>query len=178
MSSASGTIIVTGDVAVIAFERRLRHPVETVWAALADPDQRAAWLGPGTLEPRQGGEVAIATGPSTPSLERVMTGRVLAWEPPRVLEHEWIQPGIDTSIVRYELEPDASGTILRLTHRRSVSPAATGGRAGWHAYLDRLTAHLDGLPVPEWAQRRAEVQDLYGEPPLPGAPPTSHGVRT
>ena len=172
MSSQDGTIIVTDNVAVIAFERRLRHPVETVWAALADPAERSAWLGPGTLDHRVGGQVSIATGPPTPSQQRVMTGRVLAWDPPRVLEHEWLQPGLDTSVVRYELEPDTSGTILRLTHRRSVSPVATGGRAGWHAYLDRLTAHLDGLPVPEWANRRAEVQDLYGEAPLPGTPRT------
>ena len=171
MSSADGTIIVAGEVAVIAFERRLRHPVETVWAALADPDARAAWLGPGTLEHRQGGKVAIRTGPDgQPDLQRLISGRVLAWEPPRILEHEWVQPGLDTSVVRYELEPDPDGTVLRFTHRRSVTPVATGGRAGWHAYLDRLAAHLDGLPVPAWAERRADVQDSYGEAPLPGAP--------
>jgi uncharacterized protein YndB with AHSA1/START domain len=96
-------------------------------------------------------------------------GRVLAWDPPRVLEHEWIQPGLDISVVRYDLEADAGGTILRLTHRRSVAPGATGGRAGWYAYLDRLAARLDGLPVPAWSERRAEVQDAYGEAPLLGA---------
>lgn len=166
--NADGTMFVTGNVAVISFERRLRHPVETVWAALADPDERAAWLGRGTIDEREGGQVAIRTGPA--GFERVMSGRVLKWEPPRVLEHEWVQPGLDTSVVRYELEPDTDGTILRLTHRRSVRPTATGGRAGWHAYLDRLTAHLDGEAVPAWAERRAEVQDAYGEAPLPDPP--------
>jgi uncharacterized protein YndB with AHSA1/START domain len=165
-----GTLVVTGDVAVIAFERRLGHPVEVVWAALADPKQRAAWLGPGTLEPREGGQVAIRTGPlDRPDRQRVMAGRVLAWDPPRVLEHEWVQPGMDVSVVRYELAEDGGETILRLTHRRSVTPGATGGRAGWHAYLDRLAAYLDGKAVPAWAERRAAVQDAYGEAPLPGA---------
>jgi len=165
---ADGTLIVAGDVALISFERRLRHPVELVWAALADPEERAAWLGPGTLELHEGGEVAIRTGPANrPELQRVMSGRVLVCDPPRLLEHEWVQPGLDVSVVRYELQPDGGGTILRLTHRRSVSPTSFGGRAGWHAYLDRLAAHLDGLPVPAWAERRAEVQDAYGEPPLP-----------
>jgi len=161
---ADGTLVVAGDVAVIAFERRLPHPVEAVWAAITDPARRAAWLGPGTLEPITGGEVALRTGP--PGGQRLMTGRVLACDPPRVLEHEWLQPGLDVSVVRYELEPAAGGTLLRLTHRRSVTPTGTGGRAGWHAYLDRLASHLDGLPVPAWAERRSEVQDLYGEPPL------------
>ena len=165
--TGDGTIAITGDIAVIAFERRLEHPVEDVWAALTQQGEREAWLGPGTIEPYVGGQVAIRTGPGgQPERQRLMSGRVLAWEPPHVLEHEWIQPGIEVSVVRYELEPDGGGTILRLTHRRSIAPAATGGRAGWHAYLDRLAAHLDGLPMPGWAERRAEVQDAYGEAPL------------
>jgi uncharacterized protein YndB with AHSA1/START domain len=167
VTRADGTLVVSGEIAVIAFERRLGHPVEDVWAALTDPEELAAWLGPGILEPREGGQVSIRTGPEDrPELQRAMSGRILAWDPPRVLEHEWTQPGLDLSVVRYELEPEAGGTILRLTHRRSVTPAATGGRAGWHAYLDRLAAHLDGLPVPAWSERRAEVQDAYGEAPL------------
>jgi uncharacterized protein YndB with AHSA1/START domain len=152
---------------VIAFERRLRHSVDAVWAALTDPEELAAWLGRGALERREGGRVAIRTGPEDrPERQGLISGRVTAWDPPRVLEHEWTQPGLDVSVVRYELEAEAGGTILRLTHRRSVRPGATGGRAGWHAYLDRLAAHLDGLPVPAWAERRAEVQDAYGEAPL------------
>jgi uncharacterized protein YndB with AHSA1/START domain len=170
VTRADGMLLVSGETAVIAFERRLGHPVEAVWAALTDPEELAAWLGPGTVEPRTGGQVSIRTGPGDrPERQRMISGRVLAWDPPRVLEHEWIQPGLDISVVRYELEADAGGTILRLTHRRSVAPGATGGRAGWHAYLDRLAAHLDRLPVPAWSERRAAVQDAYGEAPLQGA---------
>lgn len=170
MTQADGTLAVSGEMAVIAFERYLAHPVEAVWAALTKSDELAVWLGPGTVEPGAGGQIAICIGPADrPDLQRVMSGRILAWDPPRVLEHEWRQPGLDLSVVRYELEAVTGGTILRLTHRRSVTPGAFGGRAGWHAYLDRLTAHLDGMPVPGWWERRAEVQDAYGEAPLGGA---------
>jgi uncharacterized protein YndB with AHSA1/START domain len=170
MTIADGTIVVAGDIAVVAFERRLDHPVESVWAALTDFGERSRWLGHGTLEPRAGGAVSIRTGPADqPDRQLTISGRVLAWEPPRLLEHEWVQGGLDTSVVRYQLEADGDGTILRLTHRRSVTPAAMGGRAGWHAYLDRLAAHLDGLTIPAWAERRAAVQAAYGEAPLPGA---------
>jgi uncharacterized protein YndB with AHSA1/START domain len=169
VTPADGTLVVSGEIALIAFERRLAHPIEAVWAALTDPDERAAWLGPGTVEPRVGGWVAIRIGPEDrPEPQGMIAGRILEWDPPRVLEHEWIQPGLDISVVRYELEADAGGTILRLTHRRSMTPGAIGGRAGWHAYLDRLTAHLAGLPVPVWSERRAEVQAAYGEAPLRG----------
>ncbi|MGD8830914.1 MAG: SRPBCC family protein [Pseudomonadales bacterium] len=170
MTPADGRLTVTGEVAEIAFDRHLAHPVDVVWAALTAAADLAIWLGPGTLEPREGGRVSIRTGPSSqPGRQRVMSGRILAWDPPHVLEHEWRQPGLDVSVVRYELEPVSGGTLLRFTHRRSVKPGATGGRAGWHAYLDRLAAHLDGRPVPAWARRRAEVQDAYGEAPISGA---------
>ena len=170
MTRADGTLVTSSGVAVIAFERRLAHPVDVVWAALTESEQLAAWLGQGTLEPRAGGEVSIRTGPEHRSeLQRMMSGRILEWDPPRVLEYAWLQPGLDISVVRYELEADAGGTILRLTHRRSVTPGGIGGRAGWHAYLDRLAAHLDGLPVPAWSNRRAEVQAAYGEAPRSGA---------
>jgi uncharacterized protein YndB with AHSA1/START domain len=168
MTQVDGTLVVTEDIAVIAFERRLGHPIEAVWAALTDPDELAAWLGRGTIEAREGGQVSVRTGPGDrPEQQRLIAGRVLTWDPPRVLAHEWLQPGLDLSVVRYELEPDGEGTVLRFTHRRSVSATATGGRAGWHAYLDRLGAHLDGLPVPPWSERRVAVQDAYGEAPLP-----------
>lgn len=167
MTRTDGTLVVSGEIAEIAFERRLGHPVEAVWAALTHSEELAAWLGPGTLEPREGGQVSIRTGPGDrPEPQRIISGRILTWDPPRVLEHEWIQTGLDVSVVRYELEADAAGTILRLTHRRTLAPGAMGGRAGWHAYLDRLAAHLDRLPVPAWSERRAEVQDAYGEAPL------------
>lgn len=167
MNRADGTLVVSDEIAVIAFERWLGHPIEAVWAALIDPAQLAAWLGPGTIESREGGQVSIRLGPEGgPARQMVMSGRILTYDPPRVLEHEWIQPGLDISIVRYELQSEAGGTTLRLTHRRSVAPGATGGRAGWHAYLDRLAAHLDGAPVPVWSERRAEVQDAYGEAQL------------
>ena len=169
MTQVDGTIAISGDIALIGFERRLHHPIEAVWAALTEPGQISTWLGEGTLEPRQGGSVALRTGPEgRPDLQRSMSGRVLSCEPPRLLEYEWLQPGLDLSVVRYELEAEAGGTVLRFTHRRSISRGALGGRAGWHAYLDRLAAHLDGLPVPSWAERRAAVEQAYEEAPIQG----------
>jgi uncharacterized protein YndB with AHSA1/START domain len=170
VTRADGTLVVSGEIALIAFERRLPHSVESVWAALTDVAEVAAWLGPGTLDHREGGQVSFRTGPEDqPERQGVISGRVLAWDPPHLLEYEWNQPGLDVSVVRFELQAEARETVLKFTHRRSVRPGATGGRAGWHAYLDRLAAHLDGLPVPAWAQRRAEIQDAYGEAPIRGA---------
>jgi uncharacterized protein YndB with AHSA1/START domain len=62
VTRADGTLDVSGEIAVIAFERRLGHPVDAVWAALTDPEGLAAWLGPGTLDPHEGGRVSIRIG--------------------------------------------------------------------------------------------------------------------
>lgn len=43
----------------LRFERRLKHPVEKVWAALTDPERRAEWLAPGTIELRPGGRAEL-----------------------------------------------------------------------------------------------------------------------
>jgi uncharacterized protein YndB with AHSA1/START domain len=163
MTLDDGTLTIHGDVAVISFERTLAHPIDVVWAALTDPAQLAQWLGPGAIEARTGGSVSIAAGP--PDRQLSISGRVLTWEPPHVLEHEWLQAGLEVSVVRYELDPAGDGTLLRLTHHRSVG-TGTGGRAGWHAYLDRLLALLDGEPIPAWLERRAAVEQAYGEPPI------------
>lgn len=168
MTRADGTLVISDGVALVAFERRLHHPIEAIWAALTEPGELGAWLGTGTLEAQTGGEVSIRVGPEEhPERQRVISGRVLECRPPRVLEYEWVQPGVDISVVRYELEPVGNETLLKFTHRRSATEAATGGRAGWHAYLDRLAAHLDGEVVPSWSRRRAEIERDYGEAPLP-----------
>ena len=84
MTAADGTLTVSGDVALIEFERRLDHPVEAVWAALTEPDQLEAWLGPGAIDPHEGGRVSIRTGPpGRPSPRGTIAGNVLAWNPPR-----------------------------------------------------------------------------------------------
>ena len=73
---------------------------------------------------------------------------------------------IDGAIVKLskmvpELQVEALGE-----NPDEIVAEATGGRAGWHAYLDRLGAYLDGEPVPAWLERRAAVQDAYGEAPI------------
>jgi uncharacterized protein YndB with AHSA1/START domain len=86
-----------------------------------------------------------------------MTGRILVWDPPHVLEHEWKQPIVDDGVVRYELTPDGDGTLLRFSHRGLGVRSAGGFRGGTHAYLDRLEAYLAGRTPPDWTARRLEI---------------------
>ena len=88
-----------------------------------------------------------------------MTGRILVWDPPHVLEHEWKQPIVEDGVVRYELTADGDGTLLRFSHRGLGVRNASGFRGGTHAFLDRLEAYLSGDGLPDWTVRRLEVID-------------------
>jgi uncharacterized protein YndB with AHSA1/START domain len=160
MTSRNGTLTIEGDRAVLTLERRLHYPIEAVWSAITDPAQRGRWFGETTIEPREGGVIdMVPTGPATPPHLKRMTGRILVWDPPHVLEHEWKQSVVEDGVVRYELRGDGDGTVLRFSHRGLGVPNAKGFLPGTHAFLDRLEAHLDGRKPPNWAERYREVAE-------------------
>ena len=158
MTGREGQLTIQGDRAVLTFERRLPYPIEAVWSAITDPGERAQWFGETMVDAREGGLIdMVATGPPLPTEKKRMTGHILVWDPPHVLEHERKQAIVEDSVVRYELHPDGDGTLLRFSHRGLGARNATGFRAGTHAYLDRLEAYLAGDELPDWATQRQEI---------------------
>jgi uncharacterized protein YndB with AHSA1/START domain len=170
-TTPAGEVVVDGDHAALVFTRYLAHAPEVVWAALTEPQQFCAWFATtAQIDHHAGGFVDMVSGPS----QMRWSGRILAWEPPRIFEYEWhiaprpeIPQGESESIVRWELAPASGGTTLTLTHRRLAKPTALGFAPGTHAFLDRLAAYLDRAPLPNWTVRYGEVQHLY---PSWGAP--------
>lgn len=162
MTERTGTLTIDGDQATMTFVRHLPFPIEAVWAAITDPEQRASWFGETSIEPRVGGAIDMipADPPAPPKLKR-MTGRILVWDPPKVLEHEWRQGIVEDGVVRYELVEEAGGTVLTFTHRGLSVRNAKGFIPGTHAFLDRLEARLDGKPVPNWQARYDQVAPRY-----------------
>jgi uncharacterized protein YndB with AHSA1/START domain len=157
-----GDLEIDGDQATMTFRRRLPYPVATVWAALTDPAERAAWFGETVIDGRVGG--TIETVPSEPPAAveaKRMTGRILVWDPPHVLEHEYHQRIVEDGVVRYELVEDGEGTLLTFTHRGLSVRNAKGFLPGTHAFLDRLEAHLGDAPLPNWSERYAETAPAY-----------------
>jgi uncharacterized protein YndB with AHSA1/START domain len=161
----NGFIEVNGGLATLTFKRRLTHPIEEVWAAITDPKQRGEWFGATVIDGRPGGTIEmVAEGPPVSRQQRTITGRILVWDPPHVFEHEWNQPLVENGVVRYELVAEADGTLLTFTHRGLSVSNAQGYISGTHAFLDRLTAHLEGVELPEWQQRFGEVQRKFYAP--------------
>lgn len=161
MSSENGTIETDGEAAVIRFERHLPFPIEDVWAAITDPEQRGAWFGETVLDVEAGTiEMLPEDPPAAPDAKR-LTGRILVWDPPHVFEHEWRQRIVEDGVVRYELSETATGTLLRFTHRGLSVRNARGFIPGTHAFFDRLDAHLAGAEPPDWQERYAAVAPAY-----------------
>ncbi len=92
-----------------------------------------------------------------------MTGRILVWRPPEVLEFTWSNEHAPNSIVRYDLTREGDGARKIFTHRGG--PYASGALMlpGWRVYFARLGSALEDLrpfpPRPSWR----EMQTIYVE---------------
>lgn len=159
----------TREGGVIRFERRLPYPVDAVWNATTDPDRLADWWLPFeadiTVDLRPGGEMVFAGRDDGPT----MTFEILRVEPPALLEHTHADPG---SLLRWELEPIATGCVLRLSHFVTDPDAAVDNCyvVGLHISLTRLIPCLERRPVDwDWdafAHAQAAYAALGVAPPL------------
>ena len=98
-------------------------------------------------------------------------GDMLAFVPPSLLELRWAD-----DILRFELEPDGAGCILRLRVTFPEHGKAARDAAGWHVCLERVAALCDGTEPPwepsaRWqVVHRAYVERLGHEASVIGPP--------
>lgn len=171
-----GQLVEDGAYATLVFQRVYRHRQEQVWDAIATPEGLREWLmcTHALIEGRVGGRIDLVSGP--PGYHS--TGKIIAWDPPRLLEYEWNvepvpeMPRGERAIFRYELTPDGDSTHVLVTYRRITRQTARGFLPGLHTILDRLEAQLDGRALPDWMQRfmelAAEYPEWIGHAPHPG----------
>lgn len=153
----AGVLRAEGERRGVRFERRFAVPVEELWDALTRPERLARWLAPGSVGSGLESDVRLDFGEGG-----IVTGRVLRWEPPSLLELEWRFDGETESVVRFELSPAGEGTQLVLDHRALAAGHATGYSAGWHAHLASLSDHLEGRDG-SWDERFAAALPHYRE---------------
>src|SRR5215471_15049410 len=82
-----GRLVADGDVATLSFRRLLHHTPAHVWEAISTPEGLREWLmcTRAVIDGRPGGEIELVSGPAGYRSR----GKILRWEPPRVLEYEW-----------------------------------------------------------------------------------------
>ena len=143
----------------VTLVRDLPGPIERVWAFLTDPKLLARWFSDGVVADHVGGEVRFDMGAE---------GRITAFEPPHVLEYTWNErelsrgPILDT-LVRWELAQTGNRVRLTLAHKRLSAAEAIAHGAGWHAFLDCLSASVDGREPPHLMERFAQLQGEYNK---------------
>ncbi len=137
---------------LIRFRRHFQAAPERVWWAVSDLQGTQLWLNPvDRLELTVGGAFLIRTyDENNPA--GWTSGIVTEVQPPQVLEYTWNQgpflggPALQSK-VRYELEPEAAGTILTLSHTLYDTAGAAylpSFLALWHFHLGALGTGLSG----------------------------------
>lgn len=141
----------------VTFERVLDAAIDKVWAMVATEEGLEKWLAPTRVDLRFGGSLDVDFGDGG-----VVGGEIIDLIPGVALEYHWRFIGEPDSIVRFELEAiDPKTTRLRLHHRMLPPDQAAGYAAGWHAYLDRLAAALDGKDPIDWMERFTRLMPEY-----------------
>ncbi|HET8524364.1 MAG TPA: SRPBCC domain-containing protein [Thermomicrobiales bacterium] len=127
------------------------QPPSVVWSALTDSKALSSWAMDNDFVPEVGHRFTLRSAPRA-GFDGVMEGEVVAVEPGRQLSFTWRGGALETpTTVTLTLEPDGSGTQLRLTHSSpDNSPCLAArqllGRDWQEAYLRRsLSRHLGRL---------------------------------
>ena len=160
MTEELGTVRAEGNLRALRYERRYEASPDEVWAALTAPESIRRWLfADAVLEPRVGGDFRLAWSGGEKA-----AGSVLVWEPPHVLETEWVE-GEMHSILRFEISASGSGAVLVLDHRDVTRAKAPSMGAGWHAHLEALGDVLEGREPSEerWWPRYESLRPRYEE---------------
>ncbi|MDQ1675466.1 MAG: hypothetical protein QOC93_610 [Actinomycetota bacterium] len=141
----------------LRFTRHLPHPPQKVWRALTEPEHLGAWFPAEIHGDRRPGAAltfvfAGGEGPTT-------SGEMLIYEPPAALEVSW---GDDR--LRFELAPEADGTVLTFLSTFGALGRASRDGTGWHACLDLLAYDLaDETPPWDPGQRWVHLHPSYLE---------------
>ncbi len=155
-AQALGTFERHGDELDVRFERFYPRSVETVWSALTEPERLRDWMGAALVEPRVGGRIELMIGAAHP-----MTGRILVWDAPRVLEFTWSNADAPNSTVRYELIRDGDGARVIFTHRRMPHARSALMLPGWHTFFAILASLLEGTTPPRSERSWRDMQGVY-----------------
>jgi len=138
----------------LTFTRRLAHSPAKVWRAVTEPEHLAAWFPDEIVGERRAGaplRFVARTGDS-------FDGKMVRFEPPTLMELAW-----GTDVLRIEVAPDGTGTVLTLTDTFGELGKAARDGAGWHECLDRLGCALDGEQPPAWGEPWRRLNALYAE---------------
>ena len=163
-SDGFGTIRVDADGHTrVIFQRALSHPIDKVWAAIAEPTERAVWVPGIRFEPEPNARFEIWFGDACEGPSHA-SGRLDPFEPPSRL-------GLGSMLFKLEATPDGCvlefSDVLWFDGKRSNVDFANAVLAGWHRFLDTLEIWLDeGVAALDLAEPDYAVVDVPGRDAL------------
>ncbi|MFV0533753.1 MAG: SRPBCC family protein [Cumulibacter sp.] len=126
------------DGPALLLERRLPHAAARVWQAITQPEELGQWFPCRVeLEPREGGRISFHFDGEEPEVLLVTE-----FDPPHALAYEW-----SGERLRWTVEPDGEGSILRLSNTVIDPDWMPRTAAGWDTCFEDLLALLAGEPV-------------------------------
>lgn len=124
------------------FERRSAHSAQRLWRAITEAEEVARWMGyPARIDLRVGGNWHVEFTRKGGGED--LAGIIVRVEAERTLAYVW-----GLAVVEWRLEPDGDGCRYTFVHHGQVPGLVDeeeGLVAGWHAFLDDLDGHLDGV---------------------------------
>ena len=168
------------DPETIRFERLVTGPIERVWDYLTKSELKTKWLSGGDVEPKVGGKVeqrfhhkdlCEKDDPIPDKYKNMedgsyLEGRVVKWDPPRLLSYTWPEGSAIESIVTFELFPKENGKVLLiLTHQKLGKDRnmLIGVAAGWHTHLGILVDRLEGKEPQRFWEVHMKMEEEYSE---------------
>lgn len=130
----------------VVFDRTFRAPIESVWAAVTEPDRLERWIGTWSGDPASGSVIfrMTAEGEDAPA-EGVGINEC---DPPHRLSVTMNVEGEANSWhLVLELVHEDGTTTLTFSQRMSDAETASSVGPGWEYYLDRLVASEAGQDV-------------------------------
>ncbi len=160
MREGDGTLERQGGRHTLRFQRQLSHPPERVWRALTEDEDLVTWFPARIVGAREAGAALRFVFPPKPGQVpadsdehgEAMTGTMLVYEPPRLLEYQW-----DVDVLRWELDPRPGGTLLTFTHTFDDKGRGARDAAGWEICFASLETRLDGRTRVPFAKARHDT---------------------
>jgi uncharacterized protein YndB with AHSA1/START domain len=137
-----------GTLHSLRFERRLSHSPEKVWRALTENSELAHWF-PARIDGARTPGARLRFVFPGQDAESGMDGELIVYDPPRTLEYSW-----GGEILRWELQPRGSHTLLRFTHTFEDETKAARDASGWDFCLQSLESSFAGAPPEPFSEER------------------------
>lgn len=154
------------DASTVRFHRDFPVAPGMLWNHLTRPELLKPWLAEAVLPLKLDAGIVLrfpGHDLTPPRPGSVITGAIIAVEPPHRLAYGWSDPTMPGTSVEFVIEAVGGGSRLTLTHSNFPAAALHNCAAAWHSHLAMLGAVLLGRTPEEFGTIFGRVRPVYKE---------------